>query len=321
LRSFIIGFDGLTLPDEVALLLSHGLAGVALFGRNIADADQVRALNGAIREAAKGRTPIIAVDQEGGRVQRLRHIVANVPTMAEIGQIGPDAARDIGHRIGESLADLGFNVDFAPVLDVASNPDNPIIGDRAFGDDPVWVAACGKSFVKGLESTGVLACGKHFPGHGDASADSHLELPVIRAELDEINVRELPPFEALVRAGIGMMMTAHCLYPAIDPEHPATLSRNVVTGLLRDRFGFDGVVITDDLGMKAVSTRYEPSDILRLGMAAGVDLFMHCGAAGEGISMIKEMTRLLEAGEVDTTRLSASQERISSFCLRVRCPL
>lgn len=307
----LIGFDGPTLPDTVAALLRDGLLGVALFRRNLIDAPQVRALTAAIRDAAQGRVVLIAVDQEGGRVQRLRHILPLVPTMAEVGRTGPDAARNAGAAIGRDLAGLGFNLNFAPVLDVHSNPNNPIIGDRAFGNDPETVAVCAAALVEGLEGEGVLACGKHFPGHGDASADSHLELPLIDADADLIATRELPPFEAMINAGIGMLMTAHCLYPALDARHPATLSRAVIDGLLRRRLGFEGVVITDDLGMKAVADRYAADEMISLALDAGVDVFMHCGGGGEGMALAAAMTRMLEDGVIDADRLEQSRERIA----------
>ena len=314
LNCFVIGFDGPDLPAGVQRLLAGGLAGVALFARNLVDAEQVRGLCRAIRAAAAGAglpPPIVAVDQEGGRVQRLRRLVPPVPPMREVGAAGPAAAEDAGRRIGADVAGLGFNVDFAPVLDVDSNPANPIIGDRAFSAHPGAVAACGVALARGFAAAGVLACGKHFPGHGDASLDSHLELPVIPADLATIAARELVPFEAAVRARLPMLMTAHCVYPALDAALPATLSRPVVNGLLRDRLGFDGCVITDDLGMKAISARWAPDEVLALGFDAGVDLFLHCGPAGEGEALAERLAALVADGRVARARVEASSERVT----------
>lgn len=282
----IAGFDGPVLPHDVAALLSRGLAGVALFRRNLVDAGQVRALCRAVRDAAGRPAPIVSVDQEGGRVQRLRGLVPDVPPMAEVGAAGPEAARTWGRRIGRDLAELGFNVDFAPVLDVHSNPANPIIGDRAFAGDPERVAACAVAFLEGLESAGVRGCGKHFPGHGDASVDSHLDLPVLDLDPDLLASREIPPFAAAVRAGLGMVMTAHCRVPAIDPDHVATLSPAFLQGWLRGRLGFAGCIVTDDLGMRGIARDNPPERIAALGLAAGVDLFLHCGAQGEGLALV-----------------------------------
>lgn len=308
---FILGFDGPTLPDDVRDLLARGLAGVALFAQNLADAGQVRDLCGSIREAARDHPPpILAVDEEGGRVQRLRRIIGAFPPARVVGQGGPEGARRTGAAIGEALRDLGFNVDFAPVLDVDSNPDNPIIGDRAFSPDPERVARCGVAFLEGLHATGVLACGKHFPGHGDAAADSHLDLPVIGADRDTIERREVPPFEAAIRAGLPMVMTAHCVYPALDPDHPATLSRRIVGGLLRETLGFDGCVVTDDLGMKAIAGRFAFEEVLTRGIEAGVDLFLHCGAGGEGPALVETFEDLVRRGAVPEERLEAAARRV-----------
>lgn len=307
----MLGFDGPSLPDWTAAMLRRGLAGVCLFARNIVDAGQVRDLCRRVREAAAGLPPpLVAVDQEGGRVQRLRRVAPLHPPMREVGAAGADAAREEGRAIGLEVAALGFNLDFAPVLDVDSNPANPIIGDRSFSSDPATVASCGAAFIEGLRSTGVVACGKHFPGHGDASLDSHLDLPVIGVDRDTLLTRELVPFAAAVRSGLGMMMTAHCVYPAIDPALPATLSRAVITGLLRDRLGFEGCVITDDLAMKAIGDRFDPEDVLRLGLDAGVDLFLQCGAGGEGAALAERLERLVADGVVPEARVEASAARV-----------
>jgi beta-N-acetylhexosaminidase len=233
--------------------------------------------------------------------------------MREVGAGGADAAREAGRALGRQVASFGFNLDFAPVLDVDSNPANPIIGDRSFSSDPAAVAACGSAFVEGMRSVGVIACGKHFPGHGDASLDSHLDLPAIEVDRDTILRRELPPFEAAIRAGLPMVMTAHCVFPALDASVPATLSRPIVTGLLRERLGFEGCVVTDDLGMKAISERWPPDEVLRLGLDAGIDLFLHCGPAGEGAGLADRLGRLVADGEVSAERVAASAARVNAL--------
>ncbi len=315
---FLLGFDGPALPDDVKDLLARGLAGVVLFARNLADPDQVRDLCQGIREAARGHPPpIIAVDEEGGRVQRLRRMIGAFPSAREVGRGGAEAARQAGVAIGAALWDLGFNVDFAPVLDVDSNPANPIIGDRAFSANPGEVARCGVAFLEGLQAAGVLACGKHFPGHGDAAADSHVDLPVIRADAETLRCREIPPFEAAVRAGLPMVMTAHCVYPALDPECPATLSRRVVAGLLRQDLGFGGCVVTDDLGMKAISERFAPDEVVARGLDAGVDLFLHCGAAGEGLRLIEALEDLVRKGEIPRASVEAAVRRVQELRKRL----
>jgi beta-N-acetylhexosaminidase len=318
LSTLVIGFDGPVLPPAVAALLARGLGGVALFARNLVDAGQVRDLNRAIRSAARGLPPpIVSVDQEGGRVQRLRRLCPLRPAAAELGALGPDACREAGREVGRDLADLGFNLDFAPVLDVDTNPSNPIIGDRAFGRDPSTAAAGANAFREGLESAGIAGCGKHFPGHGDAALDSHLDLPVIDLPADRLWSLEAAPFAAAVDAGIRVIMTAHCLYPALDPEVPATLSPVIVDGWLRGRLGFDGCIVTDDLGMKAIADRFTPPEVLRRGLAAGVDLFLHCGAKGEGLELAGAMERGLADGSLPADRVAAAAGRV----LRLRAAL
>ncbi len=307
---FVTGFDGYELPRQTAELLGCGLAGVTLFRRNIADRIQLTELCLSIREAARpsGLVPIIAVDQEGGRVQRLRHVGRLYDAARD-----QDDPADAGRRIGAELALMGFNVDFAPVLDVDSNPANPIIGDRAFSADPEVVASSAVAFHGGLVSAGVMGCGKHFPGHGDASADSHLELPVIRAGLDTLQARELIPFTAAVEAGFKMLMTAHCLYPLVDANFPATLSPCFIKPILRGSMGFDGVVISDDLGMKAISDRFSPGDIVRLGVDAGLDIFLHCGIDGEALQLIEALRDQLDSGVIPECDVVAAAARIRTL--------
>lgn len=310
----VLGFDGPTLPRDVSSLLARGLAGVALFARNLVDAGQVRDLCREVRVAARGwPAPIVSIDQEGGRVQRLRRLCPPRPPAAELGAAGPDACREAGRAIGLDLADLGLNLDFAPVLDVDTNPQNPIIGDRAFGRDPATAASGAMAFLAGLESTGVAGCGKHFPGHGDAQADSHLELPVIAVDAATLDAREAEPFAAAIRGGIRMIMTAHCLYPALDPDVPATLSPAIVDGRLRARLGFDGCVITDDLGMKAIADRFAPGEILDRGLRAGVDLFLQCGAKGEGLELAETLERGVRDGALPADRVRAAGGRVGRF--------
>jgi len=311
LSTVLVGFDGTRLPDGVSRLLSQGLGGVVLFARNITDREQVMVLCAAVRSAARGMpAPIIAVDQEGGRVQRLRGLVPDVPPMAEIGVKGPVAAEETGTGMGACLRELGFNTDFAPVLDVNTNPDNPIIGDRAFSSDAVVVGQCGAALVRGMHRAGVTACGKHFPGHGDTSLDSHEDLPIVDTKMTTLSRRELSPFSKAVEAGLKMVMTSHCLYTEVDTEHPATLSAPVVNGLLRDGIGFKGVVVTDDLGMKAVSERYSFEEMLSRGFAIGVDLFMHCGADGQGEELARKLNEMSGAGALDETLVRRSARRV-----------
>ncbi|HEY4016289.1 MAG TPA: beta-N-acetylhexosaminidase [Polyangiaceae bacterium] len=273
------GFDGSSLPERFARALAEGRrGGCILFKRNVGGGPaQVAALCQAARAAAPGPV-FVGVDQEGGRVARLGAPLLVVPAMRTVASWGDEGfAERIARRVGVELAALGFNIAFAPVLDVNTRADNPVIGDRAFGDDPDTCARFGAAWIRGLQGAGLLACGKHFPGHGDTAKDSHFDLPVVdgpRARLDEV---ELVPFRAAVAAGVASMMTAHVVYPAIDPERPATLSPAVCTEL-RAAMGFHGVLVSDDLEMKAVAARWPVEDAAVLSVAAGCDALLVCSS-------------------------------------------
>jgi len=273
------GFDGATLPERYAEALRSGHRGGAiLFRRNVPDLAATRAICAAIRDAAgPNLPPFIGVDQEGGRVARLPSPFPKLPPMRVLGAIGDaELARRAGRVIGEELAAIGFNLDFAPVLDVDSNPQNPIIGDRAFAREASRVAELATAFGLGLEDAGVLSCGKHFPGHGDTSLDSHVALPIVhhtQARLDEV---ELVPFRAAARAGLATMMTAHIVVTSIDEQVPATLSRAICTDLLRGALGYRGVLFSDDLEMAAVAARYPVETSAVEAVRAGCDVLLVC---------------------------------------------
>jgi beta-N-acetylhexosaminidase len=278
-----VGFEGTGLPAETARQLARGMAGgVVLFARNIESPAQVRALCREIRSAA-GRgnpLPLIAVDQEGGRVERFRDPpYTRFPPARACSRFcchGEEAAGMFGAAVGEELRAAGVDVDFAPVLDVDTNPHNPVIGDRAFSDDPEEAASLGLAFALGLLSKGILPVAKHFPGHGDTSADSHKELPVVRAGRETLRRRELLPFRRAVRAGIPGIMTAHVVYPALDRSLPATLSAKILTGLLRGKMRFGGTIFSDALEMKAISERRGMGEAAVLAVRAGCDVALVC---------------------------------------------
>jgi len=200
-----------------------------------------------------------------------------VPAAAEVAhRQDTELTREAGRITAVQLAALGFNLNFAPVLDVHSNPHNPIIGKRSFGTTPEIVSAHARAWAEGSLAGGVLPCGKHFPGHGDTDVDSHLALPVIHHEPAVLNGRELPPFRAAVQWGIPALMTAHVVYKSLDPQWPATLSSHVIPEVLRGQLGFEGTVISDDLEMAAIAKRHSPEEIAERGLAAGLDLFLVC---------------------------------------------
>lgn len=289
------GFDGAELPSAYAAALAAGERGGAiLFRRNLPSLEATRSLIAAIHGAApRDAPPWVGVDQEGGRVARLPKPFPTLVSMRALAERGADEIRRAAREVGEGLKDLGFNLNFAPVLDVDSNPDNPVIGDRSFGRDPGQVAALGVAFARGLEDAGVVACGKHFPGHGDTSVDSHFALPRVghdRARMQEV---EWPPFARAIEAGIPALMTAHILCEPIDPDRIATLSP-VLCGILRHELGFRGVLFSDDLEMKAVvevcrSGGSEVQGIARaavLAVRAGCDVVLICSdGAAQGAAL------------------------------------
>lgn len=291
LSHFLIGFQGTGLPEAVAGMLAGGLAGVVLFKRNMESATQIRSLTAKIMEVG-GDDRIIAVDQEGGRVQRMKGIGTTIPTAAGLAKIGGDAVAAAGTAMARELAALGFNLDFAPVMDVSVDTGDPIIGDRAFSRDPFVCAGMGARMMSALHAEGIMACPKHFPGHGAANADSHKFLPMVDADYNTISNRELVPFRGAARSGARMIMTAHCLYSRLDPVLPASLSYHILHGILRRGTGFEGVVVSDDLEMKAIADRYSLQGTIELGLRAGIDLFMYCSmpkTAIEGAKVLSGM--------------------------------
>jgi beta-N-acetylhexosaminidase len=274
----LAGFGPSGPSARLAELASTGqLGGFVLFRRNLAGMQEIAELNARLLALAPSELPLwIAVDQEGGRVARLGAPVLRLPPMRTLGQLDdPQLTRDAARVLGQQLAALGFNLDFAPVLDVDTNPANPVIGDRSFAREPERVIRHARAFAAGLAEAGVAACGKHFPGHGDTHLDSHLALPVLahaRARLESV---ELAPFAAL-GGELPCVMTAHVVFQSIDPQRPATLSHAVVTGVLRQQLGFSGLVFSDDLEMKAVSETYGVAAAACLAIEAGCDQVLVC---------------------------------------------
>jgi beta-N-acetylhexosaminidase len=273
LRTLLAAFAGKTAPDWALGLLSDGLAGHTLFGFNIADPNQVARLTATLRDARSD--VLIAIDEEGGDVTRLAHLTGSpYPGNAALGAVDdPDLTRSVYAAIGADLVAAGINLDLAPTVDVNTADDNPIIGTRSFGSDPLLVARHATAAIDGLQASGVAACAKHFPGHGATVSDSHLELPTVDAPLSVLRERDLPPFAAVVAAGAQAIMTAHIRVPELTGDEPATFSHAVLTDLLRGEYGFRGVLITDALEMKGAAEAaggIGPAAVRAL--AAGADL-------------------------------------------------
>ncbi len=315
---FIFGFDGLNVNADARRLLSKELAaGVILFARNVASLEQVVELNREIMDLRTSQfAPLISVDQEGGRVARLKNICTPVPDMRRIGTLSqsqPDLPYRLGAMMAREMIALGFHLDFAPILDVDTNSLNPIIGDRSFACDAHTVARIGALFINGMQEAGLAACAKHFPGHGDTDIDSHLDLPILRHDQSRIEAVELVPFQASIKAGVASMMTAHILIPALDAEFPATLSKAILQNLLREKLRFDGVVFSDDLEMKAVADRYTMKEMIRLGLLAGVDAFLVCKEVAKIDEAISALHELVDTGQVPLSRVEEALRRVANL--------
>jgi beta-N-acetylhexosaminidase len=308
------GFPGTSLPEGYARALRERRRGGAiLFKANVEGGTaQVAALNHALHATADGAPPLVGIDQEGGRVARLKapHLV--VPAMRTVASWNDaDLAERIARAVGEEVAALGFTIVFAPVLDVNTCPENPVIGDRAFGDDAATCARFGVAWMRGLQAAGVLACGKHFPGHGDTSKDSHVDLPIVRQPRERLEAVELVPFRAVAAAGIASMMTAHVVYTALDDRGPATLSPTVCTGL-REAVGFGGLLVSDDLEMQAIAARWTVEDAAVQAVAAGCDALLVCWSGEKQDAAVEAIEREAERSAAFRARCEEARARVQA---------
>ncbi|MGB4337585.1 MAG: beta-N-acetylhexosaminidase [Bacillota bacterium] len=305
-------------PALKARLERFHVGNVIFLGRNYVDPRQMRAFTDDLqRLAAARRTPIgflTAIDQEGGVVARLvRGGTTVFPGNMALGAVGdPELARAASRVMAEEMRALGLNMNLAPVLDVNNNPANPGIGVRSYGEDPALAARLGAAAIEGTQGAGVMATAKHFPGKGDVTIDSHLDLPTVPHSVERLNRVELVPFRAAIEAGVGAIMTAHVFFPAYEPEPllPATLSRNVLTGLLRDELGFEGVIITDDLFMGAISKRFGLGEAGIMAINAGADIVLMCHDPGEQEKAIGEILTAAREGRIARERLDSAVRRV-----------
>jgi beta-N-acetylhexosaminidase len=318
---FLIGLQpspSLTDHDR-RLLRQLAPAGVIVFRENFA-LDQAypewlatyRKLLDDVRECIGRPKILVCIDHEGGRVVRPPAPI----THYEYARHWAERAHEVGAAMGVELRSLGLNLNFAPVLDIDSNPSNPVIGPRAFGTTPEAVERAGVDFMKGLEREGVIACLKHFPGHGDTGVDSHYSLPVLPLDLKALRARELRPFQAAIDAGARTVMTAHLLIPALDERDPATLSRRILDGILRQELGFDGVVITDDIGMGATSEMFLDTRNAARALSAGCDLISLCSYwtdTERALGLAEAIAREAASGELPGRVLDASRRRVEAL--------
>ena len=288
--------------------------GVILFGRNYTDLETLTTLCEELHAINQDNPPLVAIDHEGGRVHRLTPPFTHFPPAAHIGHThSPDLAYQVGLAMGRELQAVGIDLDFAPVLDVFSNPDNTVIGDRAFSTDPHQVARFGCALARGLREAGVIPCGKHFPGHGATLLDSHHDLPRDERAANAFEEIDLIPFRRACQEHIEMIMTAHVLYPALDPERPATLSPHILTDLLRKQLGFSGVIVSDDLEMGAIVHHSSVEQAAVDALSAGADLLLVCQTPSLAISARAACLRAVETGRIPQERVIEASQRLAQL--------
>lgn len=308
----IAGFAGHAIPADLRMLAREfDLGGVILFARNVESPEQVADLAREAQELAQELPLWVSVDQEGGRVARLKAPFTEWPPMATLGRSGEERlAERFARALAAELEAVGISMDYTPVLDILTNRANPVIGDRALAESAEDVARLGSVLIRTLQASGIAACGKHFPGHGDTSVDSHFELPLIEHPPDRIERVELVPFLAAIEADVASIMTAHILIPALDPDRPATLSRPIVTGMLKERFGYRGLVLSDDLEMKAIGARYGMAEATVAAVAAGCDGVLMCGAEQDTqVAALEAVIHAVEDGSLPLTRVEDAMAR------------
>ncbi len=313
-RLIICGFAGRSVTAELKEILREVQpAGLILFARNVESPEQVAELNRELKLLRQDEPLLMCVDQEGGRVARIAAPATVWPPMRRLGQSrDADLAQRVGAALARELRAMSFDVDFAPVLDVDSNAANPVIGDRSFAADSATVAKLGAAFVRGMQGAGVAACGKHFPGHGDTDVDSHVGLPRISHPLSRLREVEWPPFRAAIAAGLGAVMTAHVVVEQLDEERPATLSAAALAPLRRE-LGFAGVIVSDDLEMKAVADHYRVDAMAALGLNAGVDVFLVCHAPDQILALYRAIVQAAESARISHDTLLAAEKRLVAW--------
>lgn len=305
-------FPSTIVPKDLrALAKEFDLGGVILFSRNLEVPEQVAELAGDAELLGRTMPGWVSIDQEGGRVARLKEPFTLWPPMAVLGRARTEGlAERFGRALARELHAVGITLDYAPVLDIHTNPKNPVIGDRALADKAADVAQLGSEIIRALQSEGVAACGKHFPGHGDTGTDSHLELPLVEHPPDRLRAVEFEPFRAAIREQVAFIMTAHVLVPALDEHRPATLSPAIVQRLLREELGYGGVILSDDLEMKAVSARTPVPLAAVQAIQAGCDGVLVCsGHVDLQAATLEALVKAVEAGEISRTRLDEAMKR------------
>ncbi len=313
-QMFIVGFDGYESNEDIKVLIEDKkVGGIILFSKNINTVAQTQELIKSLNDInSKNKLKLfVSLDEEGGVVSRIPSEMGSFESAWQVGAMGDvDYAYEHGRAIGKAVKSLGFNLDFAPVLDVNSNPNNPVIGTRAFSDNPEVVKTMGVAVFKGLKDSGVISVGKHFPGHGDTDVDSHYDVPIINKSIEELESSELIPFKYAIDEGIDMIMVGHLYLPNLDKEYIGTLSNKIVTGLLKNKLGFDGVVITDDMNMEGVKGNYTTRESAVKAIEAGNDIVLVSTGFQEQKSGIDGVLQAVKDGKITEKRIDESVYRI-----------
>lgn len=319
---FMIGFDGTAVSSELASFLKeYKPGGVILFSRNLESMAQTIELTQDLQRCSPHSPLLISIDQEGGRVSRLPKGFTIFPPCEVLGRCrSSELAYAAAATTAKELRAVGINMNMSPVLDVNSNPANPVIGDRAFGTTPDVVSELGLATVGGLQDNRVVACGKHFPGHGDTTSDSHKELPIVSATRERLERIEFPPFRHAVTNGVATMMTAHVVYQALDENRPATLSQSIIGRLLREELHYDGVVLTDDLEMHAIIDHYGIGDATIQAIQAGCDMPLICKDRDRIVAGLNAVDKAVADGDISAGRLAQSLARIRRLKERFLLP-
>ena len=322
-QMFMVGFGNpgdqpaYEINDQIRTLIQEKhVGGVILFGRNVESPEQVRKLTGELQKLALSSPPgiplLVAIDQEGGPIIRIREGVTLFPGNMALGATrDPNLAYEAGRIAGMELRAMGINMNLAPVVDLNNNARNPVIGVRSFGEDPSWVARMAEANIRGYHAGAVLTAVKHFPGHGDTAVDSHVDLPTIARDRKRLEEADLVPFRRAIAQGADAVMSAHVTFPAFEPSGlPATLSRRVLTGLLRNELGFDGVIITDDMEMGAIAKRFGSAKAAVRAIRAGADMVLVCHTLSVQKESIEAVTQAVRSGEISEERIDQSVRRI-----------
>ncbi|MFE6073621.1 beta-N-acetylhexosaminidase [Paenibacillus sp. NPDC057886] len=313
-QMILAGVQGTTLDAQAKqMIMDQKVGGIIFYANNVSTLQGTATFVQSIKDANRSNpVPIfMSVDQEGGKVSRMPETVESIPSNGKVGKTkDADLAETMGELLARQIQLVGFNVDFAPVLDVNSNPNNPVIGDRSFGSSASLVSQMGIAEMKGLRSEGIIPVVKHFPGHGDTSVDSHLDLPVVNKTKKQLAQLEWIPFEAAVKEQVEAVMVAHILFPKLDPDHPASLSDVIIGQHLRGKFKYDGVVITDDLSMGAIAKNYKLNDAAVATVQAGSDILLVAHSYESAKTIFDTLMNAVKSGKISESRINESVYRI-----------